>query len=250
MNDSEDRPLLYDHFKRSADALWAQYQKSKSQFSSANIGTNREDILRKGFLSNVLPPRLVARNGEVWDAYGNRTGQFEIIVLRDDAASLGIGDADAFLAEGVFAVIEVKSNLNRLRLREALKGLKKVSELKTAHSTNRILSSLLTLSAPLLCVFAYEGATLETLENELQTAGDQCRVDLICVLNRGALIAKSRLVPWKGGEQYQPCPGRAAALAWLYYHLVSYSADFITRDFALEPYFEPLNGWADPRPGK
>jgi hypothetical protein len=50
MNDSQNRPLLYDHFKRSADALWAQYQKSKSQRSPANIGPNREDILGKDFL--------------------------------------------------------------------------------------------------------------------------------------------------------------------------------------------------------
>jgi hypothetical protein len=250
MNDSEKRPLLYDHFKRSAEALWAQYEKSKSQLSSANIGPNREDILGKEFLRKVLPPRLVVRNGEVWDACGNRTGQFEIIVLRDDAAALGIGDADAFLAEGVFAVIEVKSNLKRLKLREALKALKKVSELKPAQPTNLILSSFLTLPAPLLCVFAYEGATLETLRDELQMANNQRPVDLICVLNRGALIAKSRLVSWEGAEPYLPCPGRAAALAWLYYHLVSYSAGFITRDFALEPYFQPLNGWADPRPGK
>jgi len=74
MNDSEHRPLLYDYFKRLADSLWAQYQKSKSQHSSANISHNREDILGKEFLGKVLPPLLVVRKDEVWNAYRNQTG--------------------------------------------------------------------------------------------------------------------------------------------------------------------------------
>jgi len=106
------RPVLYDYFKKSADVLLAEYERTKEQEASANIGYNRELFCNK-FLSRVLPPRLTVRHGEIWDSQGNKTGQLDVVILRDDTPSLTFGEADAFLAEGVFAVIEVKSNLTK-----------------------------------------------------------------------------------------------------------------------------------------
>jgi hypothetical protein len=42
-----------------------------------------------------------------------------------------------------------------------------------------------------------------------------------------------------------PYPGKAAALAWLYYHLVSYGSSFVSGAITLDPYFTPMDGWAD-----
>jgi hypothetical protein len=179
------------------------------------------------------------------DGHGNKTGQLEIIILRDDASSLGMGEADTFLAEGVFAVIEVKSTLTREKLQEALETLKKVRTLNLAPSTNLIIQSFVTLYRPLCCVFAYEGATLDTLVGELEKKENQDIVDLICVLNRGAIIPRSHLLQWEGNSPYYCCLGKAGALGWLYFHLVSYAAGFVTRDLSLLNYFGPLNGWGE-----
>jgi hypothetical protein len=238
------RPLLYQHFTRVANSLLADYEKTKSQQSSANIGFNRE-IICEEFLKGSLPPRLSIRRGEIWDSSGNKTGQHELIILRDDAASLAIGAADTYLAEGVFAVIEGKSELTKEKLREALEQLKAVRALSLSRPTQRVLQSLFTLFGPLCCIFAYEGATLETILSEVEEPQNANVVDLICVLTRGAIIHKSSLVYWQEQSPFVTCHGKAASLAWLYYHLVGYSGSFLKRDFMLHPYFEPLNGWSE-----
>jgi hypothetical protein len=238
------RPLLYQHFTRVANSLLADYEKTKSQQSSANIGFNREIICEK-FLKGSLPPRLSIRRGEIWDSSGNQTGQHELIILRDDAASLGIGAADTYLAEGVFAVIEGKSELTTEKLREALEQLKAVRALSLSRPTQVILHSLFTLFRPLCCIFAYEGATLDTILSEVAEPQNADVVDLICVLTRGAIIHKSWLVNWQEEFPFVPCHGKAASLAWLCYHLVAYSGSFLRRDFMLQPYFDPLNGWSE-----
>lgn len=153
MGTAPKRPLLYDCFDRQAATLLDRYVGSKQRTSTTNMGDNREEYLRD-YLTSVLPPRLTLRRGEVWDGEGNRTGQLEIIILRDDAAALGIGQADAFLAEGVFAVIEVKSNLTTEKLNEALSSLKKVRLLRLSRPSSRHIDSILTLFRPLCCVFA------------------------------------------------------------------------------------------------
>jgi len=237
------RPILYDYFRRSADVLLAEYERSKVQESSANLGYNRELFCNK-FLSCVLPPRLTLRRGEVWDSQGNQTGQLEIVILRDDTPSLTFGEADAYLAEGIFAVVEVKSNLSRAKLQEALSTLKRVKSLGLT-GVGATITSGPTLNRALRCVFAYEGATWETLLEELVKPDNSDVADLICILSRGALISKGLLLKWEGDEPFYICDGKAAALAWLYFHLVSYSTSFMGRSLNILQYFEPLNAWVD-----
>jgi hypothetical protein len=123
------RPVLYDYFKDSSGVLLAQYNRSKGQEASANLGYNRE-LFCNEFLSHVLLPRLRNYRGEIWDSQGNRTGQLDLIIIRDDAPILTFGGADTILAEGVFAVIEVKSNLTKVKLIEAINTLRRVRDLE------------------------------------------------------------------------------------------------------------------------
>ena len=159
------RPILYDYFKKSADILLAEYERTKEQQASANIGYNRE-LFCNNFLSRVLPPRLTVRRGEIWDSEGRKTGQLDVVILRDDTPSLTFGEADAFLAEGVFGVIEVKSNLTKAKLQEALTTLRRVKSLKLLGGGAMITAGPV-LDRPLRCIFAYEGATWQTLLQEL-----------------------------------------------------------------------------------
>jgi len=237
------KPILYDYFRKSANVLLAEYERSKGQEASANIGYNRE-LFCNQFLSRVLPPRLTVRRGEIWDSQGNRTGQLDVVILRDDTPSLTFGEADTFLAEGVFGVIAVKSNLTTKKLQEELTKLSRVKAL-TLSGGGAMITSGPVLNRPLRCIFAYEGATWKTLHKELAKPENTAVTDLICILSRGALISRGLLLNWKGDAPFLVCQGKAASLAWLYFHLVSYSTSFMGRALSIVQYFEPLNGWSD-----
>jgi len=237
------RPILYDYFKKSADVLLAEYERTKEQQASANIGYNRELFYNK-FLSRVLPPRLTVRRGEIWDSEGRKTGQLDLVILRDDTPSLTFGEADAFLAEGVFGVIEVKSNLTKAKLQEALTTLRRVKSSKLLGGGAMITAGSV-LNRPLRCIFVYEGATWQTLLQELSKPENYDVADLICILKQGAIISQGLLLKWEGNIPFYICDGKTASLAWIYFYLVSYSTSFLGRSLSIKHYFEPLNGWRD-----
>ena len=168
----------------------------------------------------------------------------DLIIVRDDAPRLTFGGADTVLAEGVFAVIEVKSNLTREKLIEAINTLRRVRDLEL-RSTMAI-SSGPVLNRPLRCIFSYESATFETLTSEISKPENADVADLICILDKGVIISRGVLVGWNNENPFVIIKGNAASIAFLYQHLVGYSANFIGRVIDLDPYFEPFNGWIDP----
>jgi hypothetical protein len=247
-DETDRRPVLYPYFERTASQLLAQYGRSKLQESSSSIGDNREMFVNE-FLSKVLPPRLqVRQRAEVWDSGGNRTGELDIVILRDDAPTLEFGgQRDVFLAEGVFAVIEVKSNLTREKLKEALTVLRRVQSLNLSGA-HPVMRAGLTLDRPLRCVFAYEGATWDTLDDELDKPDNRGVADSVSVLGKGILVSTAlvdELLEREGETQYELLEGRAASLALLYYLLVSLATTFMARTLSLTDYFEPAERWLD-----
>lgn len=238
--DPKNRPVLFGYFESTAKVLLAEYERSKHQNASSNLGRNRE-LFCKEFLSKVLPTKLSVKSGEIWDSLKNKTGQQDVIILRDDAPALHIGSDDIYLAEGTFGVVEVKSNLTREKLKEAGTGLSKVKDLKINSGT--VISSGAKIDRPLRMVFAYEGATWETLLDEINTNNWEDLFDLICILNRGVLIKKGGLLNWKNEHKFSVITGKAASLGFMYFYLISYGSSFLGRNLVLNPYFEPLNFW-------
>ncbi len=233
-----NKPILYQYFETTADVLWANYNRSKCQNASANLGKNREYFC-ENFLSKILPPKLYIKSGEIWDSQYNKTGQLDLIVLRDDAPVLHIGADDTYLAEGVFGVIEVKSNLKREKLREAGENLTKVANLK--NNVGASFSSGPTLDRPLRAIFAYEGSTWTTIIDEMKNWKDV--FDLICILNRGVLLKKGNLFNWSTDQEFMIVKGKAVSLGYLYFYLLSYGLSFLSRSIILSPYFEPFDNW-------
>lgn len=81
--------------------------------SSASRGNEREAFIN-GFLSEVLPPQFRFGSGDATDNKGRRSGQLDIVVEYPFLPSLPIVAGRSprlYLAEGIVAVIEVKSNL-------------------------------------------------------------------------------------------------------------------------------------------
>jgi hypothetical protein len=101
------------------------------------------------------------------------------------------------------------------------------------------------LDRPLRCIFAYKGATYETLLDELSKEENQDIVDLICVLNRGVIIKKGLILSWDGPDEYSFVSGKAASLGLFYHHLITYATAFIGRSLNLQVYFEPINNWSE-----
>lgn len=240
------RPILYQYFDKKASTLLSNYDLSSEQKASINLGNNREIFINE-FLGSSLPPKLSVQTGEIWDKSGFKTGQLDTIIVRDDAPSLDFGKINAYLAEGVFAVIEVKSNLTINKLKEAYKTLKQVHQLQIPAPTITMGGN--NLKRPLRILFAYKGAQWDTLGRELDKNNIGETFDLICILSRGVWVRRGRLM-----FAYQKDTGKripkdfiietnAAALGFMYYYLVQYGTSFSTGSIQLEEYFKPLEKW-------
>ncbi len=242
-SDQQKRPILFQYFEASANSLLADYTRSGLQKSSNNLGANRE-FFCNNFLSKILPLKLSINSGEIWDSKGLKTGQLETIVTREDAPKLTFGEREAYLAEGVFAVIEIKSNLTREKLNEAGRQLINVKNLQIEISTGIISGTV--INRPLRIVFAYEGATWKTLMNEITLQKWKNLFDLICILNRGVLIKTGLLLRSNVKKQYTYyiMNGKAASLGILYFYLISSTCSFLGRSLNFEKYFQPFDKWA------
>ncbi len=238
----KERPVLYSYFESSAAVLAAEYERSKGQRSSANLGKNREQFCSE-FLEKVVPSRLGVRTGEAWNAQGVRTGQLDVALYRDDSPVLAIGGADVLLAEGLFAALEVKSNLTKVKLDESIKTMREVEAL--GDTFRPALVSGPVLRRPMRLLFAYEGCTFKTLVNHLAAKGALGLFDVISSLNRGAVVAKSDLLSWGDDSPMKSIPSPAASLGFLFLYITSYAGSFVGRSVGLTEYFTPIAGWLE-----
>lgn len=84
-----------------------------STMSAASRGSERAAFVDK-FLCEVLTPQFRFGDGDATDNAGNRSGQLDVVVEYPWVPSLPIVGSNRprlYLAEGIAAVIEVKSNL-------------------------------------------------------------------------------------------------------------------------------------------
>lgn len=243
------RPLLFQYCRDTADVLTADFNRSKGQNASANIGRNREFLCRH-FLDHVVPPKLSTGTGEMWDAYGNQTGQLDIVLYRNDSPRLHFGDTNTFPVQGVFGVVEVKSNLTTTKLQEAFDTSRRVKVLNhipfsgiTAHYTIGGVG----LNRPLCCVFAYTGARLDTLYKELSKPENIGLIDVVSVLDRGAICSnyQSLNLGDPNKDPFSIVDGKAGAIGMLYRHIVIYSTAFLAQAWQMDDYFVPLQGWVE-----
>lgn len=241
-----EKPALYYYFDSMADQLMSSYESSKLQKSSQDIGENRENFVNI-FLKGCLPSKFTLGKGEIWDSKRNKTGQLDIIILREDAPKLYFGKRNVYLGEGVFAVIEVKSNLTREVLKKAGEELLPVADLDIDFGT--LMSADRTIERPLRIVFAYEGASWKTIRDEITKRTWEKLFDIICILKSGIMINAyedkklQRLFDSNTSAYFQIVKGKAASLGILYYHLIRYGNTFIANNLNISPYFEAMQYW-------
>jgi hypothetical protein len=168
-------------------------------------GRRREDDVRE-FLRAFLPQRLGIATGEIAASDGSVSPQVDLIVYdRLETPLLDNSESSAVVpVEGVYGVIEVSSHLDTSKLNEDIAKIRRIKALpKKAFLEAQPLIArtyaphgIPQETYPVLgFCFAYEGASLDTLNAEVQGPDREDvsdNVDAICVLNRG-LIANARL---------------------------------------------------------
>jgi hypothetical protein len=103
---------------------------SGGEISSATRGREREQFIEL-FLKNVFPPSYRFGSGDAIDTEGNKSGQLDVVVeftFLPSIPALG-SEPRVYLAEGIAAVIEVKSNVSN-QWNEVISTSKKLQKLK------------------------------------------------------------------------------------------------------------------------
>ena len=96
------KPVLFNYFRNTSKVLKENYERTTEQYASAKLGKNRESIFNLS-LNTVLLPKLKTKSGEIWDCKGIKTGQYGLIIIRDDSPSLDFGSNNTYLADSVYS---------------------------------------------------------------------------------------------------------------------------------------------------
>lgn len=178
-------------------ALLGLYE-SGSGMSAASRGREREVFIDQ-FLKRVMPPGYRFGTGDAIDTFGHQSGQLDLVVEFTFVPSLPVpaGEPRLYLAEGIAAVIEVKSNIAKqweevAATSAALRKLRRVFEAPgfTPHGP----------PAPQIPLFAVGYAGWKELDTVKEKANEGV-VDAILVIEN-ALFSTSKTYPnglWSEG---------------------------------------------------
>lgn len=118
------------HYGRIAQKMLIDLEDSKTLDHAGEQGRNNERIL-EGFLAKYLAQRYTVSTGKVIAATGALSDQIDLIVHdRLSTPQISIDEASALVpVESVYAVISVKTSLDKSQLRDAMSGIKSVRRL-------------------------------------------------------------------------------------------------------------------------
>jgi len=195
-----------------------------NKLSSATIGIEREFFI-ENILKMVIAPPFRLGTGDITDSTGKRSGQMDLVVEYGNSISFPMISSEAprlYLAEGVCAVIEIKSNLPN-QWSQVVESYNNVVKLKKNESHKIIIGGIPQKNIPYIVV-GYEGwKTDNTLKEKIVELG----IDGILVLDSGLYQSK---------ESYHG-QGAAALFAFLA-HLQQCLGSIINATTNFESYFK------------
>ncbi len=155
-----------------------QFEVFSAQYQHRGLrGSAREEVV-KDFLVNYLPSNLEIASGEIFGTRGSNPRESDVIVLdRFKVPLMFAGNKRLVPVEGVYAVMEVKSNLDSSALRDCLSKCSDIKSMaKTAYypQTGAVLDVFhiygqeLQHFPTLFSVFAYRGVKPETLIGQVE----------------------------------------------------------------------------------
>src|SRR4051812_14727792 len=104
---------LRHFFNGAVDQVLSAFTASEGS-SNETMGSLRESGLRRVF-EHTLPQIVRLHRGDVIDSFGQKTGQLDGVVTHVSAPALALNADDdrVIFAEGVVAVLEVKSDISK-----------------------------------------------------------------------------------------------------------------------------------------
>ena len=189
-------------FSASALQLGANLKKARAAIEHRTLKGSLNERAFAAWLRTWLPGVLEVGAGEVIDSTGGRSRQADVVVYdsRTMPRFLSRGnDIDVFPIEPVFAIIEIKTYLNKEELDKAFENMTRVKSLQKvgyhSHETpkKKVLYGIETDRWLLqFFIFAYESDQLETLlSHALRLNASQPlskQIDCVCVLDKGLLV--------------------------------------------------------------
>ncbi len=165
-------------------------------------GRNNEAILTD-FLKRLLPHRYAVSTGKVVAVGGVESGQIDVII-HDRVETPAFLDSHVWSlipVESVYAVISVKTTLNKTDLREAMTSLSSVRSLPRKAAQLEINSKLSEIAEekvlrPRALVFSFKSAweSVESYQKAfvelLSEFHDDLRPNGVCVLKQGFVVRK------------------------------------------------------------
>lgn len=183
---------LSDFFKDTSIELMDGYRKSSKVKHTSSKGRVRE-IFIKRFLEKLYPSKFeIGQECEIIDSTQYVSDEADIVICDKTLPIFDYEGTKLFLSAGVFAHIEVKSDLattltNALDKSASIKKLKR--DVDISMSSGKIKKTYFKRKTIFSCIFAYEGPTKETFKKNIFEYYKKDKeidnwVDLICVLNK------------------------------------------------------------------
>jgi hypothetical protein len=140
--------------------------------SGASKGQEREKFISHMFESVIAPPFRFG-SGDITDSSGHRTGQLDIVLEFGYSISFPLSARESprrYLAEGVCAVFEVKSDLSK-QWDEVIESHKRLAPIRRNYAGSVTIGGPLQPAIPHFAI-GYNGwSKLETLEQRLAESG-------------------------------------------------------------------------------
>jgi hypothetical protein len=200
--------MVKKYYQRLTEKMLTDVESISDAFSHAGEkGRNNEQVLAE-FLRKYLPQRFSVDTGQVFSADGSKSAQTDIIIHdRFNTPALFLGNASVLVpVETTYAVISVKTTLDKAELVDAVKQIETVRRLKNEASFQYSRGVVMKISAdesavlrPRGLVFAFKSrwkdvSTIESCFREVvEPIDDRFRPNGVCVIDR-CLV---RRIPYK-----------------------------------------------------
>ena len=210
-----------DERLRGIQAILNGVHLASGPLSNSSKGREREAFIDQ-FLSQVYPTPFRFGSGDITDKTGKRTGQLDVVVEYPFSPSLpivGTSSTRLYLAEGVAAVIEVKSDVSA-QWDEVIASAKRLQPIRREIHSTMSLGAPPGSQIPLFAV-GYKGwKDVETVKRKL----DPDLVQGILVIDPGVFASTAEYRGIEAGHCWALW-GFISSLHWAATRLLSGSSD-------------------------
>ncbi|MBI2043797.1 hypothetical protein HYT24_00330 [Candidatus Pacearchaeota archaeon] len=222
-----NKKVIHDFFKNITAEIKIKAEKIGLSRHSSTIGTNREILLAKYF-KELMPSFFNYGNGVIIDSEGNMSSQEDLIIYSPFMGGFD-NESSLFPVDGVCATVEIKSNLDRQKLKEAFENIRSIKKFHYSLIPKTYAGEW---KEKVCCnIFSYDSISASTLkghifelQNELKLK-DEEMFDNLCVNGQYIFTKSSKAV-----EHFSRKKGEKYVCLLLEENSISYFIDLIIND--------------------